>query len=327
MNYSYSKKDQKIALIGCGYWGTIVAKTLIALRFKNIIIYDKNIKYTKILKKKFPQLIIEKKLEQILNDQSILNCFLITPPSKNFNLIKKFIKHNKNIFVEKPGTTKLKELIKLKKDISKSNSKFMMGYIYCYNDFIKKIKSVLDKKLLGKILYINFQRQNLGPIRNDVDVDYDLTSHDISILYNLFNKLPTLVSKKKYSFLKKKIPDISNLHLKIDKIQIDINNSWINPNKIRKITIIGSKRMLLFNELDIEKPLTIFNQYAKYPDLSYFDKKFLKSKAYIYYGKSYKLNTKKTYPLNNEIKHFFKSDKPLTDINFGIKILKFLKAV
>ena len=91
MNYSYSKKDQKIAVIGCGYWGTIVAKTLISLRFKNIIIYDKNIKYTKILKKKFPQLIIEKKLEQILNDHSILNCFLIKNlPKIDKNKLLKF---------------------------------------------------------------------------------------------------------------------------------------------------------------------------------------------------------------------------------------------
>ena len=85
--------------------------------------------------------------------------------------------------------------------------------------------------------------------------------------------------------------------------------------------------MLLFNELDSEKPLIIFNQYAKYPDLTYFDKEFLKSKAYIYFGKNYKVNTKTSYPLNNEIKHFFKSKNPITNIDFGIKILKFLKTV
>jgi len=327
MNYSYSNKNQKLALIGCGYWGTILVKTLISLRFKNITIYDQNYRFAKLLKKKFPSLQIEKNLNKILLDDKILNCFLITPPSKNFKLVSKFISYNKNIFLEKPGMTKISDLIKIKKKLKKSNSKLMLGYIYFFNDYISKIKSIIDKKSLGKILYINFQRQNLGPIRNDVDVDYDLTSHDVSILYKLFKKTPRLISKKKYSLLKKNISDISNLHLKLDNVIIDINNSWINPNKIRKITIVGTKKMLLFNELDQLRPITVYNQYAKYPDLSFFDNKFLKSKAYIYFGKNYSIKTKKTYPLNNEIKHFFDFKKPFTNIDFGIKIFNFLKTV
>ena len=83
--------------------------------------------------------------------------------------------------------------------------------------------------------------------------------------------------------------------------------------------------MLLYNELDQENPITIYNQYAKYPDIKFFDKKFLEKKAYIYQGKNYSIKIKKSFPLDNEIKHFFNNDKPKTDINFGIKIIKFLK--
>ena len=114
---------------------------------------------------------------------------------------------------------------------------------------------------------------------------------------------------------------------KIRNINIDINNSWLNPNKIRKITIIGTKKMLLFNELDQENPLTIYNQYAKYPDIKFFDKKFLKKKAYIFQGKKSLIKIKKTLPLNNELKHFFNNKKVKTNIDFGIKILEFLKRV
>lgn len=274
INTKTLNKKQKIAIIGCGYWGSIIAKTLISLKFKNIYIYDENFNNALILKNKFSNLIIEKKLEKILKNKKILNCFLITPPSKNLSLIKIFIKNKKNIFVEKPGVTNLSQLKQIKKLLNISKNKFMIGYVYCYNDQIRKIKKIIQSKILGDIMYINFQRQNLGPIRNDVDVDYDLTSHDISILYYLFNKIPKISLKKKYSFLKKNISDISNLHLKIDSIIIDINNSWINPTKIRKLTIVGSKKMLLFNELDQNSPITIYNQYANYPDTSYFDKKF-----------------------------------------------------
>ena len=85
--------------------------------------------------------------------------------------------------------------------------------------------------------------------------------------------------------------------------------------------------MLLYNELDQENPLTIYNQYAKYPSTSFFDKNFLKQKAYIYQGKNYSLKIKKTSPLENELKHFFNTTKPKTGIDFGLKILSFLKSV
>ncbi len=327
MKYSFSDKNQKIAIIGCGYWGTIVAKTLISLRFKNIYIFDQNRRNTLSLKKKFPNLISSNNLNLILKDKNILNCFLITPPSQNFSLLKKFIVNQKNIFIEKPAVQNLKQLKIIKKLLSKHKNKFMIGYVYNFNNHIDKIKRIIKSNTLGKIFYINFQRQNLGPIRNDIDVDYDLTSHDLSILLNFFNKLPKITVKKKYDFLKKNISDISNLHLKMDDMIIDINNSWLNPNKIRKMTIIGTKKMLLFNEVDQENPIMIYHQYAKYPNLDFFDKKFLNKKAYIYQGRKYSIKVKKNLPLDNEIKHFFQTRKPSTGVDFGIKILEFLKKV
>ena len=327
MKYTFLDKNQKLAIIGCGYWGTIITKTLIKLKFKNISIHDENKKNILNLKNKYPQLKITKNLKDILDDKQTKNCFLITPPSKNFELIKKLIKYKKNIFVEKPAVTNAKQLLDIKKLLKHSKIKFMIGYVYCFNNQIEKIKDIISSKILGKVFYINFQRQNLGPIRNDVDVDYDLTSHDLSILLNLFNKLPILKSKRKYDFLKKNISDISNLHLKIGDTIIDINNSWINPTKIRKITIIGTKKMMLYDELNHENPLLIYNQYAKYPDTKYFDKNFLNKKAYIYQGKKKIIKIKQSYPLENELRHFFNSKNPKTNIDFGLKILNFLKRI
>ena len=203
----------------------------------------------------------------------------------------------------------------------------MFGYIYCYNDYIIKIKQILKKEILGKINYISFQRQNLGPIRNDVDVDYDLTSHDLSIINKLFGKLPKILSYMKYDILKKGVSDISNLHLKIDNTFIDINNSWLNPNKIRKISIIGEKKMLLFNEMDLNDPIKIYNQYAKYPKIEQFKKKFFEGKAHVYNGKNYSVKVNSKPALNNELKKFFSSNKIETDFNLANKILKFLKRI
>lgn len=325
--FSLNNKNQKIAVIGCGYWGSIIINTLFKLKFRKIIIFDKSLKNKKIAKKRFKIIEFEEKFHKILNDENIKNIFVATPPSENFKIVKKLIKYNKNIFLEKPGFHKLTDIDKIKKYLNKSKSKLMVGYIYYYNAYIEKIKKILDKNILGEILYISFSRKNLGPIRSDVDVDYDLTSHDLSIIKKLFDKIPKIKSYEKYTLLKKNIPDISNLHLKIKNINIDINNSWLNPTKERVIKIIGKKKMLSFDEMNIDSPIRIYDQYAKYPDMNYFDEKFFKSKALIYKGKSKKIKIKNQSPLVNEIKKFFNSTKPITDINFARDILVFLKKI
>ena len=328
--YTYKDKNQKIALIGCGYWGTIIAKTLISLKFKNIFIFDSNIKNSKTLKNKFNNLKIENNYTKLLKNKKIKNFFLATPPSKNFKIAKKALLYNKNVFVEKPGVTKLSDLKTLNLISKKNNNKLMFGYVYCFNDHIKYVKNILNKKKLGKILYLNFQRQNLGPIRNDVNVTYDLSSHDLSIILNLFKKLPKKISHIKYSILKRNVPDISNLHMKLDHIFIDINNNWINPIKVRRLTIVGSKKMLLFDEMNLKEPIKIYNKYAKYPKIHEFKKKFFISKALIYLGKSYSPNLNAKPALDNEIKYFLNLKKnkiSITGFIFSYKILKFLKSI
>ena len=325
--FSFSNKNQKIAVIGSGYWGSIIINTLIELRFKNIVVYDKSIKNKKIAKNKFNIINIENSLSNILNDKNILNIFVVTPPSENLSIVKKLIFNDKNIFLEKPGFSSVKDIKIIENYLKKSKSKLMFGYIYYYNSYIEKIKTILDKKILGEIQYISFSRKNLGPIRSDVDVDYDLTSHDLSIIKKLFNKLPIIKSYQKYSLLKKDISDISNLHLKLQNIKIDINNSWLNPTKERLIQIIGKKKMLSFDELNVEAPIKIYNQYAKYPKLDFFDKQFIRSKALIYKGKSKSIKLKTKSPLINEIYSFFKYKKPFTDIKMAKEILTFLEKI
>ena len=207
----------------------------------------------------------------------------------------------------------------------------MFGYVYCYNDYIQYIKNIINKKVLGKILHINFQRQNLGPIRNDVQVAEDLSSHDLSIILDIFKKLPTVIYHNKYSILKKKISDISNLHMKLDGAFIDINNTWLSPTKIRRITIIGSKKMLLFDEMDLLNPIKIYNKYAVYPKIEDFKKSFFQKKALIYEGKVYLPKIKCISPLKKEMKHFFdsinKKQKLKTDFDFAFKISNFLSKI
>ena len=108
--FSFSNKNQKLAVIGSGYWGSIIIKTLIELGFKNIIVYDKSVKNINLAKRKFNIVKFEKKFSNILKDKNILNTFVITPPSQNLKIVTKLINNGKNIFLEKPGFDRINDL-------------------------------------------------------------------------------------------------------------------------------------------------------------------------------------------------------------------------
>ena len=319
-------KKINIAIIGLGYWGTIVTNALTSMSlFKKIYINDTDLKKVSIIKKKFGSKVIKSDLNQIKNNDKIKHVFLATPPKENFAILKSLIKSKKNILIEKPGMTSLKLFDSIKKELKINRVKLSFGYIYIYNDYIRYLKKVIESNKLGKIRYINLQRQNFGPIRNKVSAAFDLATHDISILYYLFNKKISLKSSVNHNILGKNNYDISFLNLKAGETNIDINVSWLNPEKIRKIIIIGSKKMLLFDEMNINEPIKIYNNYVSFPKIDKFSKDYFNQSKYIFKGKSKSIKIKDTKPLNNEILEFVKSKKNITNIDFSKNIIKTIK--
>ena len=317
----------KTALIGTGYWGSIIFNTLTKITNKKILVFDKNLENSNLLKKKFKNKThIAKSFEEILNNKNIKNIILATHPSVNFNLGKKVLDNNKNLFVEKPIVSNIKKLRILIKCADFNKKVLMGGYIYLFNSYIKKIKSIIESKELGTIKYIEIQRKNLGPIRNEISSHLDLGSHDISIIKYLFNTKIKIKNIIKRNILKKNISDISSINLKVGKINCEITSSWLNPTKERKIMIIGSKKMLLFDEMNDSNKLRIFNKFAYYPKLSKFKKNYISNKARIYLGKTKNIKIKETDSLKNELNYFEnvskKNQKPITDGKFCLDILK-----
>jgi len=316
----------KTAIIGTGYWGSIIFNTLSKITKKKIYIFDINKENSSLLKRRFKnRIIVAKNIEEILGIKEISNIILATHPSVNFNLGKKILFKKKNLFIEKPIVTNKKKLKILIKTAKENNKILMGGYIYIFNSYIKKIKEILKNKELGKIKYIEIQRKNLGPIRNEVDSHLDLGSHDLSILKYLFNKKLKIKNIIKKKILKKNISDITLINLSIGKINCEIISSWLNPTKERKILIIGSKKMLLFDEMEDQNKLKVFNKYAYYPKLTKFKKNYISNKARIYTGKTRNVKIMENDPLKNELKHFEKScrtkKKPRTNGEFCLEIL------
>ena len=182
-------RKYNIAIIGLGYWGTIVTNTLITMGlFNKIYINDTDSNKINLIKKKFGNKVSYLNFEEIKKRSEIRYVFLATPPKQNFNILKLLIKSKKNILIEKPGMTSLKYFDLINKELKKNKIKLTFGYIYIYNNYIRYLKKIIISKQLGKIRYINFQRQNFGPIRNKVSAAYDLATHDLSILNYFLNK-------------------------------------------------------------------------------------------------------------------------------------------
>ncbi|MDA9662933.1 Gfo/Idh/MocA family oxidoreductase [bacterium] len=317
------------ALIGTGYWGSIIFNTLTKMSKNKIYVYDKDNQNSQLLNKRFPkQSKIAKSYDEILNNKKIKNIILATHPSVNFFLGKKALAAKKNLFVEKPLLNNKKKLSKLN-IIAKKNKRILMGgYIYLFNSYIKKIKQIIESKELGSIKYIETQRKNLGPIRNEVGSHIDLGSHDISILKYFFKNKLKLKSKIKRNILKKNISDITTLNITIGKIKCEIISSWLNPTKERKLLIVGSKKMLLFDEMDKNNKLKIFNKYAYYPKITKFKKNYILEKARIYMGKTKNIKVNETDTLKNEILYFEKVCKkkmnPITNGKFCLDVLNLI---
>ena len=322
-------KNSPVAIIGCGYWGTNIVKTLISLKLNKIYCYDKSLQNLKKIKKRFNKVIVCKNLKYLLKNKNINIVFISVPTSLVYYYAKIFLINKKNVFLEKPVSKfpiKITDLIK----ISKLNKvQIMSGYIYLYNKYIQYIKKKIEKKSLGQIKYVEFNRKNYGPIRNDVSSLWDLASHDMSIVKYIFSGK---IKKPKFlrtSITKKNIFDNYSINFHIKNIMLNINVSWLYPEKIRQILIIGSKKILMFDELNIKKPIKIFDVIKKNISTINLPTVYFNPQKGIKINEPFIPKFGKVSPLKNELEHclesFLKNKKPLTDANFALLIAKNLK--
>ena len=195
----------KVAIVGCGYWGTNIVATLSKINSVQVNVYDSDLEKTKLISRRFPKIKIINSFKEILNDKKIKGVIIATNPTTHFEISKKIISAGKHLFIEKPLTNNsrhIKKLINLSKIY---NTKIMSGYIYHYNPYIEFINKTLKRKSLGEIKFLEFSRNNLGPIRTDISCIWDLASHDISTTLLLLEGTPKIIDVTKYNILSKKI--------------------------------------------------------------------------------------------------------------------------
>ena len=323
-----------VALVGTGYWGPNVAKSIeLTKKGKIQWLCDLNEKRLTALSERYPEAKTSISIKEVLADQTLDAVCLSTPVETHFELAKMIISAGKHILIEKPITDCSEEAIALMRLAIDKNVKLMVGHIFEYNPSIIALEKLIRSGELGLIQYVNCERTNLGPIRTDVNVLWDLAAHDISIMCKIFEAKPVFVSAKGKTFLNKDIEDVvfAIYHLD-DGTLVNMHSSWLNPRKVRQITVVGNRKMAIWDDLDIKTPLKVYNKSVKIPnpDNADFPDTFLAYKTTCVDGGVETPEVKMAPPLQMECDHFLDSiDKELnpdTDGYSAFRVVKVLEA-
>jgi predicted dehydrogenase len=215
------------------------------------------------LAQKFPAIRVESNFERVLEDPAIDAVVIATPTQTHFDLVRRALVAGKHVLCEKPLCTDTAAAHQLVKTALEHRRVLMVGHIFLFNPGIEAMKQLFLEHELGEIRYFSATRTNLGPVRSDVNVAYDLAAHDIAIFNWLLDEIPEDVSGQGGAWLQHGVEDVAFIQLRYPGgCLAHIHASWLNPSKVRQITVVGSQRMLTWDDLDTSSPVTIYDRGA-----------------------------------------------------------------
>jgi predicted dehydrogenase len=197
----------------------------------------------------------------IAEDDKVEAVAVATPAASHFQLVKTMLEHGKHVFVEKPLATSLAEAQELATLAEREQRILFVGHTFLYNAAVRKIKEYIDSGDLGDIYYIFTQRLNLGRVRQDVNALWNLAPHDISIILYWLGESPQQVSARGHAFLQEDIEDVAFVNLDfLSGRTAHIHVSWLDPGKVRKIVIIGSKKMVIYDDTSQDAKIMLYDK-------------------------------------------------------------------
>lgn len=318
------------AVIGYGYWGPNIVRSIAKLSGVRLAaVCDMDPRRLQEAKSLYPGAKAVNDLDRILESASIDALIVATPARTHFAVASQALASGKHVLVEKPLTTTISQAVALASFSKKYKKTLMVGHTFEYNPAVILMKKITHQEDFGNIYYVYSSRLNLGQVRGDVNALWNLAPHDISILNFLFDQLPEEVLVTGTSFLQKSIEDIVFITAKYSKNTLaHIHLSWIDPSKERKMTVVGAKKMLIFDDLDNETPIKIYDKRVDTSEIARGSS--IEYTIKLHSGDIYSPQVDHAEPLLEELKHFFdcirKNQKPKTDVQNGMRVVRVLEA-
>jgi predicted dehydrogenase len=322
----------KIGQIGAGYWGPNVANSFKSTGRADVTwICDLNPESCDAFKKRHPNIKTTERFADVLEDASVDAVAVVTPTNTHFEIAKAALEAGKHVLVEKPITTIVAEAAELVELAAKKNLILMVGHVFQYNASILALKELIANGELGAINYLNFVRTNLGPVRTDVNALWDLVSHDAYIMTDLLGAEPVAVSALGQAYLNDTVEDVIFATFTFaGGAMAHVHASWLNPRKTRQITAIGAKKMVLWDDLNTDQPIQIYDKRVEQPSIDQLEGTYLEYKTMVVDGGTTTPNIELNQPLQSECEHFLDCVEtgaaPRSDGSNGMAVVRALKA-
>ncbi len=255
---------KNIAVIGGGYWGQNLVRNFAGLGALHTIC-DNSPQNLDRLKKLYPSVKTEPKLERILADKEIKGVVISTPAVFHYSMAKQALEAGKDVFVEKPLSLTLEEGAELVNLAGKTGRVLMVGHLLEYHPAIVKLKELVDAGELGKINYIYSSRLNLGKFRTEENILWSFAPHDISVILLLLGEMPNQVSAHGGQYLSRGVEDVTVTTMSFGGgTKAHIFVSWLHPYKEQKLIVIGDKKMAVFDDMLPENKLALYENYVEW---------------------------------------------------------------
>ena len=260
-NRGTSTSTLKIGVIGYGYWGPNVVRNFYNVPDAAVVsVADVSQKSLDRVRAVYPSMELTTNANDILTNPGIDAVAIVTPISHHHALAKKALENGKHVFVEKPFTASVAEAEELIELAERKNLKIMVDHTFLFTGAVRKIRELIDNGTLGKLYYYDSTRVNLGIFQHDSNVVWDLAPHDLSIIDYLIPDAPTAVvatgekhvnGEEDMAFITMYFPG---------KVIAHLNVNWLSPVKVRTTLIGGEKRMLMWNDLEADEKIRVYDK-------------------------------------------------------------------
>jgi len=318
----------RVGVIGCGYWGPNLVRNFVEIPTSTVVaVADLNQKRLNHIQGCYPQIAVTKDYRDLFRlglDATVI----ATPPATHFRLARDALLHGLHVLVEKPLTLASRdaqELIDLAKE---HDCILMVGHTFVYNPAVRALKQIINSGEIGDIYYVDAVRASLGLFQPDLNVLWDLAPHDISILLCILGREPIGISARGITCVQDGIEDVAYMTLVFpNNVLAHVHLSWLDPCKVRRITIVGSRKMVVYDDVESLEKVKIYDKGVECPPYTdtFGDFQF----AYRY-GDITIPNIRFTEPLRLECDHFLKCilthKRPQTDGYDGLRVVKIIEA-
>lgn len=319
-------KQLSIGVIGCGYWGPKIIRNFHELPETTVaMVADLDEVKLKRIGLTFPSVHTTTDMRELLNSD-VDAVVVATPVSTHFEIAREALLHDKHVLVEKPLTAsswQARELVGL---AQQRDRRLMVGHVFEYNPAVRMLREIIASGELGDIYYIDMIRATLGLFQRDINVIWDLAPHDFSILRYILNREPISVSARGESYIQPSIHDVAYISVNFTgAVQAHIRVSWLEPRKQRRITIVGSRKMLVYDDVEPVEKIKIYDMGVELPNADQLGGGQLRYR----YGDILSPRVAAVEPLQEECRHFADAIQagtdPISSGEVGLKVVELLE--